>query len=208
MAAGPYSQRVAGEDDYDDDEPAAQAPAQQLHAQPRQQQPAVAPLQLPVGMAAAGTAPTPAQQLQALQHQLQQQQAARLQLHPLQLQQLQQLQQQAAAYAQQAAVAGLPFAPAATAAAAAQQQQPQQPQQVRRVQLTPEQERLRQLNMATPEQEARQEELSFFYLDLDELGEDIVHFSELFGFTDNMIKVRQASAVAAATSVAAQACLV
>ena len=166
LSAGAYAQRVAGEDDYDDDEEPSAAPAPAAARVPALPG---AGLQLPGGMIAAGL---PAQQLSALQQ-------PGLQLHPLQVQQLQLQQQAAHASALPAPALAAELGPAAPA----QQQQPRRPQ------LTPEQERLRLLNMATPGQEALQDELSFVYLDLDELGEDIVHFSELFGFTDNMIKV-------------------
>lgn len=190
LAAGAYNQRVAGEDDYDDDDagPAAPAAAARAVQAQQQQQPQQAPsLQLPYGMAAAGVASSAQLQHLAALHQLQQQQPGMQlsQIQQLHLQQLQQQQQQQ--HLQQ--VSSLPSPVAAAVLQAAAQSPPPQQQQLRRPQLTPEQERLRELNKANTAQEAAQEALSFVYLDLDEMGEDIIHFSELFGFTDNMIKV-------------------
>jgi hypothetical protein len=164
LAAAAYGQRVIGEDDYDEDEEPAAAAAQPLPAQQFQQQQQTAALQMP-GAAAL-------QQHHALLQQLQ----PGSQLYNLQMQQL----------------AGAPAQAASTAIPAAHEQQQQQQQQqlaVKRPQLTPEQERLRALNQATPAQEAQQEALWFRYLDLDQLGEDIVHFSELYVPTDNQMKV-------------------
>jgi hypothetical protein len=136
-------------------------PAQPLQANYQQQQaPAAAVPQQLPGAAAAA---------------LQQQYASLQQLHAagMPLSSYQQYQQHLAG--------ALPAAP----------EQPQQQQPVvKRPQLTPEQQRLRALNLATPAQEALQEGLSFKYLDLDHLGEDIVHLSELYVPTDNQVKVR------------------
>jgi hypothetical protein len=156
-AAAAYGQQVAGEDDYDDDDEQAAA-------------------------GAAGTAAAAAVNMPALMHP-QQLQAQQLQSRQLQQQLLQQQQQAAAlqlaagvGFPMQQHYAGLPqqqlLHPAAVAAGAQpslpQQQQQQQAQQpvLRRPQLTPEQERLRALNRATPAQEAEQEALSFRYLQL------------------------------------------
>lgn len=132
----------------------------------------------------------PAQQLQALQ---QQQQLASLQQLPgatvqQQYPSMQQLQASAQYSNLQLDLQQLPGAQGQPLGLPEPEQQ-QQPA-VKRPQLTPEQERLRALNKATPAQEAQQEALSFRYLDLDQLGEDIVHFSELYVPTDNQVKVR------------------
>jgi hypothetical protein len=70
--------------------------------------------------------------------------------------------------------------PAAPPAAAARPPRPE---------LTPEQQRKLDLIRATPAQDARQQSLAFVYLDLDEGGEDIIHFSELFAPSDSAVRV-------------------
>jgi hypothetical protein len=163
---------------------------QQYQAQPQYQQQQLA-LQMPAGYAPAGVpAPNSLQQQQqyAALQQLQQAQAAGVPLNSLQVQQLQHLQQLQQAQ-QPLGAFPAPAAPEQQQQQYIQQQQQQQPPAYRPPQLTPEQQRLRALNQATEAQERKQEDLAFRYLDLDQVGEDILHFSELYMPTDNQVTV-------------------
>jgi hypothetical protein len=173
---------AAAEDDYDADPAAAAArpavlpvssAAQLLQQQQQQISPSMASLlqvhqlqqlqqQQLAGLQGAGLVAST--YLRQVQQQVQQQQQQQQQLHP------------GASIPQPAA------APAAAAAAAP-------PVRPARPELTAEQLRKIMLTRATPMQDAKQQALSFVYLDLDEGGEDIVHFSELFAPSDSAVRV-------------------
>lgn len=55
--------------------------------------------------------------------------------------------------------------------------------------LTPKQQQELALLRPTPDQEVKQQYLGFYYLDVNDYGEDIVHFSELFAASENALRV-------------------